>query len=148
MSTSQTPPLTEIYIDGASSGNPGPSGSGVVVLHQGKPSVTVSVYLGETTNNVAEYMALLYALQEAQARGIRCVAIRSDSELLVKQFHGEYQVRDQTLRVLRDFARYMARQFQALTLEHIDRRRNAAADRLATQAIAARFETSVQVRTT
>ena len=70
------PHAVEIYIDGASSGNPGPAGVGIVLIEDAaKPGLGVSKYLGETTNNVAEYLALVYALQEAMQRGYRAVSV-------------------------------------------------------------------------
>lgn len=136
-----------VHIDGASRGNPGPSGVGVVFTGaNGSPALELSKYLGETTNNVAEYLALLYALQEAQARGFTSVHVRTDSELLAKQLHGEYRVRDATLRLLHDFARQVMRAFAQCTIEHVPREQNTAADRLATAAVEGRFTASVTTR--
>jgi ribonuclease HI len=85
----------EVFIDGASLGNPGPAGIGVVFLDgNAKPFRQLSKYLGETTNNVAEYLALVYALQEAHQ--IRCqqISVKTDSELLARQLTGRYKVRN------------------------------------------------------
>lgn len=123
------------YVDGASSGNPGPSGAGVVFHdEQGSQLATLSISLGQATNNVAEYLALLYCLQEAQQRGFRQLTVKTDSELLARQFNGQYQVRDGTLRVLHQFARHVAAAFDRLSVEHIGREFNAEADRLARRA--------------
>ncbi len=136
---------TEIYIDGASLGNPGPSGIGVVYVDaQGKPTHQLYKYLGETTNNVAEYLALLYALQEAQTRGLKRLSVKTDSELLAKQINGQYKVRDPLLRLFHDLALQMAKGFEQVTVEHIDRSRNTQADRLASDAVESRFDTSVK----
>ena len=123
------------YVDGASSGNPGPSGAGVVFHdEQGSQLATLSISLGQATNNVAEYLALLYCLQEAQRRGFRQLTVKTDSELLARQLNCQYQVRDGTLRVLHQFARHVAAAFDRLSVEHIGREFNAEADRLARRA--------------
>ncbi|MBI3323974.1 MAG: ribonuclease HI family protein [Candidatus Omnitrophica bacterium] len=123
------------FIDGASSGNPGPAGAGIVLKNgDGESLASLAVPLGETTNNVAEYLALLYCLQEAQRRGLRRLAVRTDSELLARQFNGQYKVRDGTLRLFHQFARYVATAFERLSVEHIGREFNAEADRLARRA--------------
>lgn len=147
MTRTSKPDPTLIYIDGASRGNPGPSGVGAVFVGaDGGPALELSKYLGETTNNVAEYLALLYALQEAQVRGFTNVHVRTDSELLAKQLQGEYRVRDATLRLLHDFARHVMRAFAHCAIEHVPREQNTAADRLATAAVEGRFTASVTTR--
>lgn len=134
-----------VYVDGASAGNPGPAGIGVVFVDaSAQPFLQLYKYLGETTNNVAEYLAVLYALQEAQARAIRRLTVRSDSELLVKQLNGQYKVRDGTLRLFHDLAQQARQAFEQITIEHIDRRQNAQADRLAAEAVESRFDTSLK----
>ena len=131
-------PSSEIYIDGASRGNPGPSGIGAVCLNGGpRPVWELSKYLGETTNNVAEYLALIYALQEALRRGLTAVAVKTDSELLARQMSGRYKVREPHLRLLHGLASHLAQGFAAFTIQHIPREQNAAADRLANQAFTA-----------
>ena len=132
-------PSCELYVDGASRGNPGPSGIGVVVMDGArKPAATLSRYLGETTNNVAEYLALIYGLQEALRRGCRAVMVHTDSELLARQFSGQYRVRDPQLKVLHDLARFLAEGFSRCTVQHVPREQNQLADRLAGQAVASR----------
>lgn len=144
MTHAALPEPTIVYIDGASLGNPGPSGIGVVFVEaDGRPRLELSKYLGETTNNVAEYTALLYALVEAQARRLRRLRIRTDSELLAKQLQGQYRVRDATLRLLHDLARHVMRAFARCSVEHVPRAQNKAADRLATAAVEGRFAASV-----
>jgi ribonuclease HI len=124
-----------VYTDGASLGNPGPAGAGAVFIDaDGRVVARVSKYLGETTNNVAEYLALVYALQEALRRGFRRLVIKADSELMIRQLSGEYQVRDGTLRLFYDLAQSARRAFDLCTFEHIGRSGNAEADRLAGQA--------------
>jgi len=125
----------ELYVDGASRGNPGPAGIGVVVQDGANRSVRqFSKSVGETTNNVAEYLALIYALQEALRAGYTAVTVKSDSELLVRQFNGQYKVRDAQLRVLHDVAAHLAQGFAHCRVEHVPREQNRLADRLAGQA--------------
>jgi len=132
----------EVYIDGASRGNPGPAGIGAVFLDaEGRPAIRLSKYLGETTNNVAEYLALVYALHEAQARGVTRLAVRTDSELLANQWQGRYKVRDGTLRLFHDLAVRLATRFEHVSIEHISRTRNTQADRLAAAAVTLRQDT-------
>lgn len=128
-------PHCEIYIDGASRGNPGPAGAGVVLFNGGTaPARQFSKYLGETTNNVAEYLALVYALQEALRAGYGAVTVKTDSELLARQFNGLYRVRDPHLRILHDLARHLADGFARCEVMHIPRTQNTLADRLAGRA--------------
>jgi len=117
----------------------------VFVDAQGKPVTQLHKYLGETTNNVAEYLALLYALHEAHARGIHQLTVKTDSELLTKHLHGQYKVRDGTLRLFHDLALQMAKGFTSLHIEHVSRRHNTLADRLAAEAIESRFDTSLKL---
>jgi len=124
-----------VYVDGASLGNPGPAGIGVVFLDgDAKPVHQGLKYLGETTNNVAEYFALCFALLEACALGCRRVRVNTDSELLVRQLAGQYKVRDARLRQLHAVARSLAEGFAACQIKHIPRTQNRLADRLAGQA--------------
>ena len=123
-------------MDGASRGNPGPAGAGAVFVDgQARPVHRFSKYLGETTNNVAEYLALVYALQEALRHGYGVVAVKTDSELLERQVTGVYKVRDPQLRLLHDLVRHLADGFEQFSIAHIPRTENRAADRLAGQAV-------------
>lgn len=125
----------EVYIDGASLGNPGPAGVGVVFLDGGaKPVRELSRPIGETTNNVAEYLALLYALHEAVRAGWGRLSVKTDSELLARQMTGQYRVRDPFLRCLHDLALDLAGGFEQFAIQHVPREQNTAADRLAGQA--------------
>ena len=132
-------PSCEIYIDGASRGNPGPAGVGAVFLDgKAKPVRRFSKYLGETTNNVAEYLALVYALQEALREGYAVVTVKTDSELLARQINGQYKVRDPQLRWLHGLALHLVQGFVRCEVVHVPRTQNAAADRLAGQAVTSR----------
>jgi ribonuclease HI len=125
-----------IYTDGGSRGNPGPSGIGVIVCGEGGEAVkNVSKYIGETTNNVAEYMALIYGLQEALILRADEVIINSDSELLVKQLKKEYKVKDKDLKVLNGQVEHLLSGFRKYEINHIDRSLNKGADRLADKAV-------------
>ena len=118
-------------MDGASRGNPGPAGAGAVLRDGTDAAKEFSWYLGETTNNVAEYLALIYALQEALKHRYTHVAVKTDSELLVRQLQGAYKVREPHLRLLYDLATHLIGAFAQCELAHVPRERNAAADRLA-----------------
>src|SRR5512136_1787732 len=90
-----------IYIDGASRGNPGPAAVGVVVKDEtGITIVSLSLYIGKTTNNQAEYTALITALEEAKRLGAEHVSIRTDSQLVAEQVRGNYKVRNANIRPL------------------------------------------------
>jgi ribonuclease HI len=121
-----------LHVDGASLGNPGPAGAGLVlVTHSGEVVAQNSVPLGVATNNVAEYRALIAGLHEASAAGARRLIVRSDSELMIKQLRGEYRVKTPHLRPLFDWVVKLARRFEQVRWEHVPRELNAAADDLA-----------------
>ena len=125
-----------VRVDGASRGNPGPAGIGAVVeFEDGTPSRELSAYIGETTNNVAEYRALLMALDEAARHGAQPVTVYSDSELLVRQLNGEYKVKAAHLRPLHLEARRRLRAFPTARILHVTREGNRRADLLANLAI-------------
>ncbi|HKV45897.1 MAG TPA: ribonuclease HI family protein [bacterium] len=124
-----------ICFDGASRGNPGPAAIGVVVLEGGVPIREIAETIGETTNNVAEYRALLRGLREAAALGARAVRIQSDSELVVRQLSGQYQVRSEALAPLHREARLRMREFERVDVVHVPRADNAGADALANRAL-------------
>ena len=124
------------YIDGACSGNPGDASIGVVIndkKHTYKE--TISQYIGQATNNVAEYSALLMALKKAKSLMAEKIFIKSDSELLVKQIKGVYKVKNETLKELNHQAQSMLSEFKIFKIEHIRREYNKEADKLAKQAI-------------
>src|SRR5512140_231152 len=97
--------LITLYFDGGSRGNPGPAGVGVVLrAEDGTALVTLGRFIGRATNNVAEYRALLLALEEAKKLVAKKIIIRGDSELIIKQMRGEYRVKNADLRDLYDEA--------------------------------------------
>ena len=119
-----------IYTDGAARGNPGPAACAYVIERTGGPAVEHAEKLGIATNNVAEYMALIRALERAADLGIRRIVVNSDSELMVKQFNGEYSVKNPDLKELYDRARTLARRFDGVALTHVRRAANRRADEL------------------
>lgn len=127
-----------IYTDGGARNNPGPAGVGVVIYEGDKKIAEVKQYIGQATNNFAEYEALIAGLTEAKKRGLagKSIEIRMDSELIVKQFLGEYQVKEETL-----WPQYMkahnllVAHFKNHSFVHIPREKNAEADRLVNEAI-------------
>jgi ribonuclease HI len=125
-----------LHCDGASRGNPGPAGAGVV-LHdpQGHLQVNRGRYLGETTNNVAEYQALLLGLAEARRLGVRKIQVLADSELMVRQLNGRYRVKSSHLIPLWRKAQESLQQFDAYTVGHVPREENRLADAAANRAI-------------
>jgi len=130
--------MTEITIhtDGAARGNPGPAGAGAVITDtKGNVVAEVCKYLGETTNNQAEYQALLLALEEAKKHGALRVSIFSDSELMVRQLNGEYKVKNAGLRPLFEKAFRLLRDIGGYKVMHIPREKNKRADQLANLAI-------------
>jgi ribonuclease HI len=119
-------------IDGASRGNPGPSGAGAYIeAASGHPAEELFEALGKTTNNVAEYRALLLALKRAEERSASEVTISSDSLLLVEQVLGNYKVKAIHLKPLHAEAVARARRFRRFAIRHIPREENSKADRLA-----------------
>lgn len=131
-------PRCEVFIDGASRGNPGPAGVGVAVYADGvaEPVRTLSKRIGDTTNNVAEYLGLIYGLQEALLAGAKDVVVKTDSELLARQINGQYKVRDPNLKIFHDLAKHLAAAFKTVTVMHIPREQNTVADKLAARAAA------------
>lgn len=132
-----TPPGVSIAnIDGASRGNPGPASYAVVIRDPaGKVILELAKRLGRETNNVAEYYALLAALDYAVSHGISSLRVRSDSELLVRQIQGRYKVKSAELKPLHERATKLARQLSYFAIEHVRREQNRDADALANVAL-------------
>jgi ribonuclease HI len=125
-----------IFIDGASRGNPGPAGIGVAVFDpKGESLAEESAYIGRATNNVAEYRALIQALETAIEMRASRVIIMTDSELLYRQMRGLYRVRDAKLVSLFRQAVSLAKEFQEFQLRRIPRGENKKADSLANYAL-------------
>ncbi len=125
-----------LQFDGGSRGNPGPAGIGVTLTDDaGTPLYELAEFLGRTTNNVAEYTALLRGLAAAQALGAAQLAVRSDSELLVRQINGIYKVKSPDLKPLFQKALALIRALGHVTVTHVYRESNTRADELANLAM-------------
>jgi ribonuclease HI len=123
-------------IDGASRGNPGPASYAVVIRDpSAKIILELAKNIGRETNNVAEYYALLAALDYATSHNISALRIRSDSELLVRQMQGRYKVKSADLKPLHERASKMAKQLGYFAIEHVRRELNRDADALANVAL-------------
>ncbi len=127
------------HVDGGSQGNPGPAGIGVVIHGPREERVTIAKWIGCQDNNVAEYMALLEALQHALKRKAESLHVYSDSEVMVKQMRGEYTCRSPRLHSLNWICRKLARSLK-FSISHIRREHNAEANGLANAAVRERLD--------
>lgn len=125
------PPEAILNVDGASFGNPGPSGAGIVLRVGDETVVERAEDTGYGTNNQAEYRALLEGLAEALQHGIRKLKVLSDSQLLVRQMTGEYKLKAKGLRGLKAEADALRDRFEEVRFEYVPRERNDRADELA-----------------
>lgn len=129
-----------MYSDGGARGNPGPSGIGVQILDaENAVMAEVSEYIGETTNNVAEYTALKRGLETVitlvnDSMGVK-LTCHLDSQLVERQLNGAYKVKDQNLKTYFDAIKKLETEFAAVTYVHVPRADNAEADRLANEAM-------------
>ncbi len=125
-----------LFADGGSRGNPGPAASGAVLVDpHGQVLDEVGRYLGIATNNVAEWTALCIGLERAKERGLRTLAVRMDSELVVKQMRGEYRVKHADLQPLHRRAQTLLRSFEHVEIKHIPRKQNGLADSLVNEVL-------------
>ncbi len=129
-----------IYTDGGARGNPGPAGIGVVFYKDdGAGNQTrvdeIKKYIGETTNNFAEYTALVTALERAAELGYKSIQCYLDSELVVRQLTGVYKIKEATLRPLAARVLALTNKFDSITFTHVPREKNAEADKLVNLAI-------------
>jgi ribonuclease HI len=125
----------KVWIDGASRGNPGEAAYAMVIHRPSLPEYEEADRLGIRTNNVAEYTALLQALERAEEFGGKRLEIFSDSELLVKQMNGEYRVKNEELKELHALATKRLERFERVALSHVRREQNARADALCNAAL-------------
>ena len=124
------------HSDGGARGNPGPAGYGVVIQDEaGRKVAALSQYLGNQTNNFAEYQGLIAALEYAIEHGHRALKVVSDSELLVRQIKGIYKVKNATLQELHARAKRLIAQLEWFSIDHALREHNREADDLANQAM-------------
>ena len=120
--------------DGGARGNPGPAGIGAVLRdEEGEVIGEIARGIGQATNNVAEYTALIEGLEMARKLGVTEIDIRVDSELLVNQLLGNWKIKSDGLRPLAVKARSLMSRFDGFTIEHVRRELNAEADKLANQ---------------
>ncbi|MCX6800495.1 MAG: ribonuclease HI family protein [Candidatus Falkowbacteria bacterium] len=125
-----------IFTDGGARGNPGPAGIGAVLKDADHKIVSeISVYIGETTNNQAEYKAVIYALEEAKKLEAKELHFSLDSELVVKQLNGEYKVRNPGLALLFLKIYNLRQSFNKVIFKHVRREYNKEADKLANDAM-------------
>ena len=128
----------DLYFDGGSRGNPGPSGVGIVLINTStqKTIAETSIFIGHTTNNACEYAGLIHGLQLAQQHGISRINIYSDSMLVVNHINGSYKVRNSRLKPIYDRAIDLLKLFgDGYTVNHIPRAKNARADELSNEAM-------------
>lgn len=126
--------------DGGARGNPGPAGAGFVIEVDGSIVCRGGRFLGSTTNNIAEYEAMIWGLENVAALGYREVAVFADSELLVKQINGIYRVKNEGLKPLFTKAIKLLRGFERYEVKHVFRADNKAADAMANEAMDARAD--------
>jgi len=125
----------EIYIDGAAKGNPGPASVGVVICRDGQVIKNISQYIGNATNNVAEYTALIFGLQEALILKAQSLKINTDSQLLYRQIKKEYKVKSPNIIALYNQATHLLSAFKNFSMNNIPRENNRGADKLANLAV-------------
>lgn len=124
-----------IYSDGASRNNPGEAGAGVFIVQGNQPVQKIARYLGQTTNNIAEYSAAILGLEYAKKTGATKVRLLADSELMVKQLNGQYKVKNQGLKPLYGKVRQLIAEIGSVEVQYIPREMNRDADALANKAI-------------
>jgi ribonuclease HI len=125
-----------VSCDGAARGNPGPAGAGSqLTTRDGDVVAEIAEGLGETTNNVAEYTAVILGLERAGELGATDVLLRSDSQLLINQLTGVYKVKAVHLLPLYRRIKQLASDFERIRFEHVPRERNTEADRLANEGV-------------
>jgi ribonuclease HI len=129
-------PKLVVHVDGGARGNPGPAAIGVVISDpSGEVLATFSDTIGEATNNVAEYRALLRGLELAAEHGAREVQLINDSELVARQLTGVYKVKHAAMQDLHRQATLLLKGFEAWSIESVPRAQNADADRLVNEAL-------------
>ena len=136
MTSQEDPIFYTLFFDGCSKGNPGRAGAGAVLFKNQIEVYADSLFVGEKeTNNVAEYNGLLMGLREAVARGVKKLAVKGDSLLIIKQMNGEYKVNSPSMKPLYQEARNLSSFFDYVTFEHVFRTENKRADALANKGI-------------
>ncbi|MBX9688953.1 MAG: ribonuclease HI family protein, partial [Candidatus Obscuribacterales bacterium] len=123
------------FADGGSRGNPGPAAYGALLQQDGITIAEIKEYIGDTTNNVAEWTGLWKILEKAQELGVKNIEVRMDSELVVKQMLGVYRVKNEGLLPIYEKAKTLSTRFPNFKIVHVRREYNKEADRLANQAL-------------
>jgi len=124
----------KLHADGGARGNPGPAGIGVVLADpSGEVIAEIARGIGDATNNVAEYSAVIAGLELALERGVTEIDVYMDSELVVSQLKGDWKIKNDRLRVLAVKARALLNRFEKFSIQHVPREMNADADKLANQ---------------
>lgn len=124
-----------IYVDGGARGNPGPAAIGALIILNGEEVARLSRCIGEATNNVAEYSALIAALEAAKKLGAKSVHVKMDSELMINQLLKKYKVKSPRLKPFYEKTVELLRRYETVGLEKIPRERNAIADSLVNEAL-------------
>ena len=128
--------MKKVFIDGASRGNPGPASVGIVFQDPtGNAVKSIAKTIGNATNNTAEYMALILALQEALMAGWKELEVFTDSELVAKQFSGEYKIKEPSIKLLFFLVSHLRQGFKKLSVTHVPREQNKLADEQANKAL-------------
>ena len=136
MQKKKNPETVQIFADGGARGNPGPAGVGVVLTDEKNEIIEeISKFIGVATNNVAEYLAVIYGLQEAVYLKAKRVVLNVDSQLVARQLKGEYKVKDETLKKFFDLALNLFRLFDKVEIVEVPREKNKEADALVNKAI-------------
>jgi len=125
-----------IYTDGAARGNPGPAAIGAVLKDTANKTIaTISRRLAPTTNNQAEYLAIISGLEKAVSLGAKNIIVKSDSELAVKQIKGQFKVKNTALRPLYQQVVQLTGKLESFSITYIPREQNRQADDLANKAL-------------
>ena len=126
----------KLYFDGCSKGNPGKAGAGAVIYKNNMEIFSISIFVGEKeTNNVAEYTGLLIGLKEAVKLEIKDLVVNGDSQLVIKQMKGEYQVKAPNLIKLFTEAKQLEGEFEKIMFNHVYRTENKRADQLSNEGL-------------
>jgi ribonuclease HI len=128
--------IYEMYFDGCSKGNPGLSGAGAVIYKNGEEIWSNSYFVSDsTTNNVSEYFGLIRGLKRAIKMNIRHLIVKGDSQLIIKQMIGQYQVKSESMIELYKIAKKIEEEFENVSYEHVYRKYNKRADQLSNEGI-------------
>lgn len=128
--------IYEMYFDGCSKGNPGLSGAGAVIYKNGEEIWANSYFVSDSaTNNVAEYFGLIRGLKRAIKMNIHSLKIKGDSQLIIKQMTGQYQVKSESMIELYEIAKKMEEEFENISYEHVYRKYNKRADQLSNEGL-------------